>query len=143
MGVMPGWATDHLGRPTTPIAREGGALFQRQWLRAIKQDPEVIIINSWNDFAEETSIEPAVRIGAGAEIWKDSYGTECPSLYAEMARGYSLLRWGLELDTYVREETDTRVFRVSAKGLVHQSAMPKCHPVLYVPNGYLAQFTKL
>jgi hypothetical protein len=143
MGVMPGWATDHLGRATTPIPREGGALFRRQWLRAIKEDPELIVINSWNDFAEETAIEPAVRIVAGAESWSDSYATECPAFYAEMARGYSLLRWGLEIDTYVREESDDRVFLVGAKGLTHQLAMPKCHPVLYVPDGYLAQFPKL
>lgn len=110
MGVMPGWSTAHLGRATTPIAREGGALFRREWLRVIKANPEIIMINSWNDYAEETAIEPATRRAAGAELWSDSYGTECPAFYAEMARGYSLLRWGLEIDTFVREETDERVY---------------------------------
>jgi hypothetical protein len=143
MGVMPGWATDHLGRNTTPIPREGGNLFIREWLRAIKENPEIIIINSWNDFAEETAIEPAKRTSSGASLWADSYGTECPTYYAEIARGYSLLRWGLESGTYVREETNASVYEVSPKGLTYVGAMPKCHPVLFVPDGYLSQFPKL
>ncbi len=81
MGTMPGWSTAHLGRATTPILREGGNLFVREWLKAIKENPDTIMINSWNDFAEETAIEPATRTIAGAELWADSYGTECSSFY--------------------------------------------------------------
>jgi hypothetical protein len=143
MGVMPGWDTAHLGRGTTPIPREAGARFTRDWLRAIEQDPEIIIINSWNDFAEETAIEPASRTNAGAEAWADSYGTECPAFYYELARGYALLRRGLELGSYARTRSDDRVYRVTADGLVHQTAMPACHPVLFVPDGYLDQFPRL
>ncbi len=143
MGAMPGWSTAHLGRDTTPILREGGNLFIREWLKAIKQNPETIIINSWNDFAEETAIEPATRTNSDAELWADSYGTECPSFYYELAKAYSLLRWGLQIDSYVREETDTQVFHVTASGLAYQPTMPVCHPVLFVPDGYLAQFTHL
>jgi hypothetical protein len=79
---------------------------------------------------------------AGAELWRDSYGTECPSFYAEIARGYSQMRWGLEFDSYVREESDASVYRVTPSGLVHVGAMPTCHPVLFVPDGYLAQFPR-
>ena len=143
MGVMPGWSTAHLGRNTRPIGREGGSLFQREWLRAIHENPDVIMINSWNDFAEETAIEPATRGSAGAELWADSYGTECPGFYADMAREYSLLRWGLETGSYVREESNARVYIVSATGLTYTPAMPHCHPVLFVPDGYLSQFPKL
>ena len=143
MGVTPGWSTAHLGRATTPINREGGNLFVREWLRAIKANPEIIMIASWNDFAEETSIEPATRLDGNAELWADSYGTECPAFYADMARGYSLLRYGLENGAYVREENNVSVYLVTETGLVPQGVMPKCHPVLFVPDGYLAQFPKL
>ncbi|MCC6647365.1 MAG: hypothetical protein IT374_17555 [Polyangiaceae bacterium] len=140
MGVTPGWDTAHLGRPTTPLDREGGARFMRQWLRAISQNPESIIISSWNDFAEETAIQPATRTTASASKWADSWGNECPSFYYEIARAYSLMRWGLPHGAFVREEGATAVWEVLPSGLEHVNTMPTCHPVVVVPAGYLAQF---
>ncbi|MBI5469896.1 hypothetical protein HY968_01045 [Candidatus Kaiserbacteria bacterium] len=75
VGVMPGWDRKHLGEATTPIDRENGALYIREWLRAISLHPKNIIISSWNDFGEETAIEPATAVSAPA--WIDSYGSRC------------------------------------------------------------------
>ena len=141
MGVTPGWNTAHLGRPTTPLPREAnGMRFQRQWLRAIAHNPDAIVISSWNDFAEETAIQPATRHDAGAEAWVDAYGQESPSFYFEIARTYSLMRWGLAHGAYVKEVDRDEVYQVTASGLVHVYAMPHGHPVVNTPSGYLAQF---
>ncbi len=143
MGVMPGWDTQHLGRPTVPLAREdNGMRFQRQWLRAIHQNPESIVISSWNDFAEETAIQPAKRSDPGAPLWQDSHGNECPSFYYEIARVYSMMRWGLLIGAYVKDENSPEVYQVGSSGLVYQGAMPVCHPAVNVPAGYLSAFPK-
>jgi len=66
VGATPGWDTAHLGAPTTPVDRENGELFRRMLKRAIDAKPEVILVTSWDDWAEETAI-------ADTEEWGSLY----------------------------------------------------------------------
>ena len=131
--VMPGWDTKHLGRSTTPIDRANGEYYMKQWLFAIKSNPRNIIIASWNDWAEETSIEPAVS--TGAPKWVDSYGTEVPDYYLQITAAYGNLKKGLMPDFYYKDEDDTTVYVVSAGKLVAQGAMPRGKAVVMLPSG--------
>lgn len=159
MVVMPGWGTSHLcaQRQLFPyhscraIGRRRGREFMDQWLRAIDQNPERIVIASWNDFGEETAIQPARRLApkphhAGArypaETWIDAYGTETPTFYYEIAKVYSLMRWGLMHGAYVRAKSNVAVYKVLANGLEYQTTMPRGRPVVVVPDGYLDQFPR-
>lgn len=131
--VMPGWHTKHLGRQTIPIERENGEYYMKQWLFAIKHNPRNIIIASWNDWAEETSIEPAVSIGAPK--WVDSYGVEVPDYYLQITSAYGNLKKGLMADAFYRDENDNTVYQVSGGKLVPQGAMPRGKAVVMLPAG--------
>lgn len=131
--VMPGWDTKHLGRGTTPIDRANGNYYMKQWLFAIKNNPRNIIIASWNDWAEETSIEPAESVSGPK--WVDSYGTEVPDYYLQITSAYGNLKKGLMSGYYYKDEDDATVYLVSAGKLVAQGAMPRGKAVVLLPSG--------
>lgn len=133
--VTPGWDTKHLGRGTTPIERDSGSYYMKQWLTAIKNNPRNIIIASWNDWGEETSIEPAVSV-TGPK-WVDSYGTEVPDYYLQITTAYGNLKKGLMNGYFYRDENDPTVYQVSNGELVAQKAMPRGRPVIFLPAGLL------
>ena len=43
--------------------RENGAYYRRQWETALAGEPDVVVINTWNEWAESTNIEPSVEFG--------------------------------------------------------------------------------
>lgn len=133
MTVTPGWDTKHLGRATTPIERDSGAYYMKQWLTAIKKNPRNIIVASWNDWAEETSIEPGVSVSGPK--WVDSYGTEVPDYYLQITSAYGNLRKGLMNGYYYKDEDNATVYLVSNGELVAQKAMPRGKPVVSLPSG--------
>lgn len=139
--IMPGWDTKHLGRATTPIERAQGAYYIAQWLFAIKNNPRNIVIASWNDWAEETSIEPAVSV-TGPK-WTDSYGTEVPDYYLQITSAYGNLRRGLMPGYYYRDEDNASVYLVSDGKLIPQGAMPRGRPVIFLPSGTIAKLLAL
>lgn len=136
MGVMPGWDTAHLGRPTNPVDREEGMLYQREWLQAIAHNPKTILISGWNDFAEEVSIEPAYAVGGPA--WQDFYGAEVPDWYMQITRAYAQLRTGLAEGYCYREEDSLNIFCVIDGGLIHQTEAPHGRPVVALPAGTIS-----
>ena len=121
--VMPGWHTKHLGRNTTPIERANGEYYMNQWLFAIKNNPRNIVIASWNDWAEETSIEPATA--TTGPKWVDSYGTETPDYYLQITAAYGNLKKGLMPGFFYKDEDDATVYLVADGKLVAQGVMPK------------------
>ena len=139
MMVQPGWNTSHLNRPHphAPLKRDKGESYMRQWLAAIKHKPKNIIIPSWNDWAEETAIEPGVRIDPTAELWSDYYGEETPDWYLQITTAYTNLRKGLMAGAFYKTESDPRVYQVVNGALVHQTAMPRKRPVIVLPDGAL------
>ena len=139
MMVQPGWNTSHINRPHPhdPIKRDRGMSYMRQWLAALKHKPANIIIPSWNDWAEETAIEPGVRIDPTAEMWTDYYGEETPDWYLQITTAYTNLRKGLMNGAFYKMESDPKVYQVVNGALVHQTAMPRKRPVIILPDGAL------
>lgn len=58
--VIPGYNDARLGRPQTMVyARDDGRYYGQQWQRALALHPELIIVYGWNEYFEETAIEPS------------------------------------------------------------------------------------
>ncbi|MGH9255488.1 MAG: hypothetical protein ACRD3C_13085 [Vicinamibacterales bacterium] len=65
--VVPGYADTHLGRERAmEYPRNNGRLYHEQWQRALALRPELILVYSWNEYFEQTAIEPT-------EAWGDQY----------------------------------------------------------------------
>jgi hypothetical protein len=95
MVVMPGWR-NRAGNP--PVSRflngeEAGFYKHRGWERVLAAPPRLVVINSFNEFAENTGVEPArtdkLSGLPGQEAWS------APSLYWDLTRHYNLLYKGL------------------------------------------------
>jgi hypothetical protein len=147
IGVTPGADNRHrrVTDPATPCAgctytldRQGGALYEKEWLRAIKANPETIVISSWNDFSDETGIEPAAPASADSPAWSDAYGNTVPDWYVKITAAYANLRIGLMAGGYYRDENGSAAYRVLRGNLVCQTEPPHGHPVVPLPAGLLA-----
>jgi hypothetical protein len=49
--------------PGTFTDRENGAFYRRQWESALAGMPDVVLVNTWNEWAEGTIIQPTVEFG--------------------------------------------------------------------------------
>jgi hypothetical protein len=62
--VIPGYTDASLGRPRTMVySRDNGAYYGEQWRRALAFHPELIVVYGWNEYFEQTAIEPATTWG--------------------------------------------------------------------------------
>lgn len=67
--VSPGWdeskvaRAENRPRPTSPRPREDGAFLTTAWQAALETDSPVIIITTWNEFMENSHIEPSEVYG--------------------------------------------------------------------------------
>jgi len=141
IAVQPGHNTTHLeNRTATPTYKNNGAEYMKQWLFAIKNRPKNIIIASWNDWAEETSIEPGLAANSTAEKLKDSYGEEVEDMLLQITAAYTNLRKGLMPNTFYKTEDNNDVYKVENGRLIKQSAMPRRKPVIVLPSGTLTPY---
>jgi hypothetical protein len=57
--------------------REEGAYYERQWRSAIEMRADWVVVTSWNEYFENTYIEPSVRYGdryvALTRLWADRF----------------------------------------------------------------------
>src|SRR5207253_10675346 len=62
--VSPGYDDGLLGRDSTlVVSRANGVLYDSQWQAATAAQPDWIMVTSWNEFWENTHIEPSERYG--------------------------------------------------------------------------------
>jgi hypothetical protein len=129
----------HDGVSSANIDRDNGAYFEKEWLRAITENPQTIIINGWNEFRDETAIEPSRAIDPTAPAWVDAYGSETPDWYVQIAAAYTNLRVGLMAGGYYRDVNCPAFYAVTNGHLVVQSTPPHGHPIIPLPAGLLGQ----
>lgn len=67
--ISPGWdetaiaRAERRPRPTSARDRADGAFLTRAWQAALRTGAEVILVTSWNEFMENSHIEPSERYG--------------------------------------------------------------------------------
>ena len=132
-GITPGFSRSHnnLGTTLEPISRENGARYQQEWLNAVKRKPEMIVISSWNDHAEETGIE-AVELLEPIP----GRGEEDPFFYEKITEGYLALKTGYLENRYYRSESNTQVYQYRAGKLNRVSYLNNKDVVIVVPDDY-------
>ncbi|MCD9021690.1 FG-GAP-like repeat-containing protein [Cohnella silvisoli] len=91
MNVMPGW-DNHVGN-LPPVARNKGVYYsQLTWEKVLNRPvkPSIVLINSFNEFAEDTGVQISDTSGlaASSEKWYNSDGVLDPALYWNMTKNY-------------------------------------------------------
>ncbi len=134
-GVNPGWSRSHngLSSGSPEKSRENGDLYRRLWLRALKAKPEMIVIASWNDHAEETGIE-------GVNLSENVPGREVeaknPYLYEQLTEGYLALKTGYVKGFYYKAENDSNIYQYDGSILKKVSSVPEGGVLLWIPDDY-------
>jgi len=76
--VMPGYDARELGG-TTVVDRRDGATLRSSWQAALATVPDVIGVISWNEFSENTHIEPSTTFGTRyLDVLRDLTGAPPP-----------------------------------------------------------------
>jgi hypothetical protein len=76
--VSPGYDDRRLGRTTSSVIdRAHGSLYDTQWRAAVSAAPDWMLITSWNEFYENTHIEPSERYQRQYQdrthMWSDAF----------------------------------------------------------------------
>jgi hypothetical protein len=136
-GVFPGFSRSHNNLDDSslaPISRQNGLLFQNQFLSAIKRNPEMIVISSWNCHPEETGIEAVnlLETVAGRENEASN-----PFYYEQITEGYLSLKNGLVDNFYYKTESNSTVYQYKNNKLVVVSSAPQMAAVVVLPDDYI------
>ena len=77
--VTPGFDDSHLVARTTPriVDRSAGAVYDDQWSKAIDTGADWVVVTSWNEWWENTEVEPGQRYGRAyldrTKFWSDAF----------------------------------------------------------------------
>jgi hypothetical protein len=137
MTVQPGYYTLHMKdrAGSRYILKEQGKNYMNHWLLVLKNRPRNVVIAAWNDWAEETAIEPAYARVANAEKFLDYYGVEVPDWYLQITEAYANLRIGFMEGNFYKTESKSEVYKVVRGKFEYQNEMPHEKPVIIVPDG--------
>jgi len=128
IGVVPGWQRIDTA---WSVPRDNGNRYMKGWLRAIENNPQVILVTSWDDWSEQTGI-------ADAYDWKDYYGASTPDWYRQITDAYiKFINSDLQTGTYYRDVNRPEVYLFDGSKLIYQNAYPHLKPVILTPNDYL------
>lgn len=136
VGVSPG-ADNTSNGGSFIVNHESGAYFMKSWVRAIKSNPETIVLTAFNDSGDGNFIEPSTKrrdIPNAAELWTDVDGAESPYLFLYLATAYANLRIGLQEGVSFRDEDSSQVFKVSG-GRLFLASEVKGMPAVLLPAG--------
>jgi hypothetical protein len=138
MGAQPGYNKAHQGGSMKFVERRSGANYIDQWLGAIKQNPECIMIPSYNDHAEETGWEATVPLRPAIASAAQDVSGEDPYLYEKITEGYLALRYGFIEGFHYRVENSSQVL-IFKHGKLKQAKAPNPlkEPVIILPEDYL------
>ncbi len=138
MGVQPGYNKAHQGFDIQYFARDNGVRYTQMWLEAIKENPKVIMIPSYNDHAEETGWEATVPIRNGAKGSAPDMEGEDPYVYEKITEAYLALRYGYIEGFFYKVEGTKQVYQCVDGYLEKVSASaPGKEPVILLPEGYI------
>jgi hypothetical protein len=139
MSIMPGthnwWdkhVTSNVQRSRSKDDKNAGDYYIKSWTEVIRNMPVIVMIADWNNWDEETAIEPS-------RAWKDYYGHDQPDWYLQITKAYSsIFRSGRIPDgTYVRDEDAPTVYTFTAPNhWTVQSAKPEHKPIIVLPTGW-------
>lgn len=81
--IIPGYTDAALGRTQTMLhERRNGQTYREQWQRALALHPELVVVYGWNEYFEQTAIEPT-------NVWGDQYLRMTACFTAHARRGTS------------------------------------------------------
>ncbi|MHB8168792.1 MAG: endo-1,3-alpha-glucanase family glycosylhydrolase [Thermoleophilia bacterium] len=62
--AVPGFDTTHIDSPGTLIPRDSGNFYRFMWDANLANDPDWMMVSTWNDYGENTYIEPSHNYGS-------------------------------------------------------------------------------
>lgn len=96
MVVMPGWNNKHGEFVSRSYNGVWGDFYRLMgWERVHQQKPRMIIINSFNEYSEETAVAPADTslLKSPSEPWINTQGQLSPDMYWDMTKTYNRNIW--------------------------------------------------
>ncbi|MEM1165557.1 MAG: hypothetical protein AAGI30_04630 [Planctomycetota bacterium] len=148
MSISPGFNTTHFrGNNGVSHDRRGGREYQDQWITAIEQDPDTIIVASWNDIGEECHIEPS-RPSAQTSFdpapgWLDLNGYQTDDFYVQLTRGYTALRENQLIEGfYYGQQDGPDIYLIEFGSFRYIGAVNQIRPrsaIIKLPNDLLTQ----
>ncbi len=140
MGVQPGYNKAHQGVYYQTFPRDNGVRYTQMWLEAIKTNPKVIMIPSYNDHAEETGWEATTPIRPAISSAAQDVPGEDPYVYEKITEAYLALRYGYIEGFFYQVENTKQVYQCVDGYLekVKASAAEDAgEPVILLPKGYI------
>lgn len=150
MSISPGIDTTKNYSPGNYRDREGGTVFMKQWITAIKMDPLAISVASWNDYNEETHIEPSSPItnnngyivgNKTGENWVDINNNPAPYLYTRIVSAYAALRQNRLIESYYyKDENKPDIYKIYRGKIVYIGNINQIasgNPIILLPTGWL------
>lgn len=125
MSVTTSWS-----RPDSPdvFPRNNGEYYKRMWLEVLRHQPRYVLISSWNEFAENVSIEDTTEYG---------------SQYRTLTKGYVAAARHQALDGFVYTIEGTRDSNKRVNGRWRRTTPPRgAKTNIVIPSGHFPDWPR-